>query len=166
MVAILAVAANSIATRPYRRTRSYVQVSGKKVAGQLVCFWFVLGTITLNGTATTVKRLEMSRRLVWTVRQYLQTTVSVPFKVIVPKTNQLTCHSFTRHRYLAVLRTRLCPVPNRTLVYPTVPRTPEPDRTQTHSTVPLNPTASPYPLAANRVPARGLFSPVFAVGSF
>ena len=31
-----------------------------------------------------------------TVRQYLQTTVSVPFKVIVPKTNQLTCHSYWR----------------------------------------------------------------------
>ena len=31
--------------------------------------------------------------------QCLQTTVSVPFKVIVPKTNHLTCQSFTGDRY-------------------------------------------------------------------
>ena len=43
--------------------------------------------------------IEMLRSLVRTVRQCLQTTVSVPFKVIVPKTNQLTCHSFTGDRY-------------------------------------------------------------------
>ena len=35
-----------------------------------------------------------------TVRQYLQTTVSVPFKVIVLKTNQLTFHSFIGDLYI------------------------------------------------------------------
>ena len=34
-------------------------------------------------------------RRVW---QYLQTIVSVQFKVIDPKTTQLTCHSFTGER--------------------------------------------------------------------
>ena len=35
-----------------------------------------------------------------TVRQYLQTAVSVPFKVIVLKTSQLTCHPFTGDLYI------------------------------------------------------------------
>ena len=45
----------------------------------------------------------MWRRLVRTVWQYFQTTVSVPFRVIVPKTNQLTCHSCWRPVHLAAV---------------------------------------------------------------
>ena len=41
----------------------------------------------------------MWRRVVRTVRQYLQTTVYAIFRIIVTKTNQLTCHSFTGDRY-------------------------------------------------------------------
>ena len=35
-----------------------------------------------------------------TVRQYLKTTLFVPFKIIVPGADQLTCHSFTGHLYI------------------------------------------------------------------
>ena len=65
--------------------------------------WFVLET-TLNGTDTTVKRLDRNvKSLVRTIQQHLQTTVSAPFKVIVPKTNQLICHSFTGDRYVCFI---------------------------------------------------------------
>ena len=42
---------------------------------------------------------ELSALNVFTFLSSLFTVVSVPFKVIVPKTNQLTCHSFTGDLY-------------------------------------------------------------------
>ena len=48
--------------------------------------WFVLGTITLNGTDTTVKRLDRNvKTFSATVRQYSQAATTVPFKVMFPK---------------------------------------------------------------------------------
>ena len=44
----------------------------------------------------------MWRHLVRRIGQYLQTTVSVQFKVIDPKTSQLSCHSFTGEGYVWV----------------------------------------------------------------
>ena len=41
------------------------------------------------------KLLQLSMRLFFTIISRF-TVVSVPFKVIVPKTNQLTCHSYWR----------------------------------------------------------------------
>ena len=42
---------------------------------------------------------ELSALSVFTFLSSRFTVVSVPFKVIVPKTNQLTCHSFTGDLY-------------------------------------------------------------------
>ena len=43
---------------------------------------------------------ELSALNVFTFLSSRFTEVSVPFKVIVPKTNQLTCHSFAGDLYL------------------------------------------------------------------
>ena len=43
---------------------------------------------------------ELSTLNVFTFISIRFTALSVPFKVIVPKTNQLTCHSFTGDQYL------------------------------------------------------------------
>ena len=58
--------------------------------------WFVLGTITLNGADTVVcKCCQTVRTKLFTFLSSRFTVVSVPFKNVVSKTNQLTCHSFT-----------------------------------------------------------------------
>ena len=43
---------------------------------------------------------ELSALSVFTLLSSRFTVVSVPFKVIFPKTNQLTCHSFTGDLYI------------------------------------------------------------------
>ena len=45
---------------------------------------------------------ELSALNVFTFLSSSFTVVSVPFRVIVPKTNQLTCHSFTGDLYVSV----------------------------------------------------------------
>ena len=80
-----------------------VQVSSKRVAWQVS--WFVLGTITLNGTDITVKRLDrnvktFSADSLAIFANICKQTVSAIFKMIVTKANQLSCHSFTGDRYI------------------------------------------------------------------
>ena len=64
--------------------------------------WFVFGTITLNGTDTVVnKYCRTVRSNVFTFLSSRFTLGSGQFKLIVPKTNQLTCHSFTGDLYVS-----------------------------------------------------------------
>ena len=61
--------------------------------------WFVLGTITFNGTDTVVCRYcqtACTKRLHISIKPFF---CSVPLKIIVPKTDQLTCHPFTGYLY-------------------------------------------------------------------
>ena len=53
---------------------------------------------------------ELSALSVFTFLSSRFTVVSVPFKVIVLKTNQLTCHSFTGDLYLPSVKLRIAHV--------------------------------------------------------